>query len=131
MGRFFFKIMYNNLIFINKIKINNNHMTKEITRHNLSSILNNNKMVIMDFWANWCGPCRTLSPILEDISNNNKDIMIGKVNIDDNAELASMYNVKSIPMLVFIKNGKVSNRSIGGINSLKLQSMINSFKTDG
>jgi thioredoxin 1 len=69
---------------------------------------------VVDFWAPWCGPCRMLSPTIAEIAEEYKDkVKVGKVNVDEEGELASMFRVSSIPMLVVMKNGKVVNSSVG------------------
>ena len=76
-------------------------------------VLNNEKTVILDFYADWCGPCRMLGPVLENVANEREDLTIVKVNVDDNPDLASAYDVTSIPALFVIKNGKTVNQAIG------------------
>lgn len=76
-------------------------------------VLNSKELVLVDFNANWCGPCRMLKPILEEIAKEDSSIKIVSVNIDDNDILAEEYNVSSIPCLVLFKDGKEINRSIG------------------
>ena len=71
------------------------------------------KAVLIDFWASWCGPCRMLSPTVEEIAAENSDIKVGKVNVDEQPELARQFNVMSIPMLVVFKNGQAVNSSVG------------------
>lgn len=78
-----------------------------------SEVLKEDKTVLVDFNADWCGPCRMLSPILEEIAASRDDIKIASVNIDDEEELAEMYGVSSIPCLVVFKDGKEVNRSVG------------------
>jgi len=103
-------------------------MTKEITTSNINSILKDNRIVVMDFWADWCGPCRMLNPIIEKVSKQNKDIVVGKVDIDEHSELAGEYNVRSIPMLLFMKEGKVVSKNTGVMSDIKIQEIINSMK---
>jgi len=103
-------------------------MAKTITKGNIDSILSDNKIVVMDFWAEWCGPCRALSPIMDNISTRNSDIVVGKVDIDSNSDLASEYGVRSIPMLVFIKEGKILSKSVGIKSDIQIQEIINSMK---
>jgi thioredoxin 1 len=87
----------------------------KITSENFErEVLNSDKPVLIDFWANWCGPCRMLSPTISEIAEEYKDkVKVGKVNVDEEGELASMFRVSSIPMLVVMKNGKVVNSSVG------------------
>ena len=87
----------------------------KITSENFErEVLNSDKPVLIDFWAPWCGPCRMLSPTISEIAEEYKDkIKVGKVNVDEEGELASMFRASSIPMLVVMKNGKVVNSSVG------------------
>ena len=89
-----------------ELKITNENFEREV--------LNSDKPVLIDFWAPWCGPCRMLSPTIAEIAKEYKDkVKVGKVNVDEEGELASMFRVSSIPMLVVMKNGKVVNSSVG------------------
>lgn len=103
-------------------------MAKTITMSNIDSILTSNEIVVMDFWAEWCGPCRMLSPILDKISETNNDIVVGKIDVDSNSDLAAKYGVRSIPMLVFVKNGQVMTNSIGVRSHMQIQEIINSLR---
>lgn len=80
--------------------------------------------VLVDFYAEWCGPCRMLGPILEEVSNENKDITIIKVNVDNFEDLAREYGIMSIPTVILFKNGKESNKKIGFINKDELLEFI-------
>ena len=85
-----------------------------ITRNNFQNeIINSAKPVLLDFWAPWCGPCRMVGPILEEIAGERSDIKIGKINVDEQPELASQFRVMSIPTLIVIKDGKIVNQSMG------------------
>ena len=78
-----------------------------------SEVLHSDRKVLLDFWAPWCGPCRMVGPILEEIAVERADVKIGKINVDEQPELAAEFNVMSIPMLVVIDNGRIVSRSVG------------------
>ncbi len=86
-----------------------------VNKENFESIvLNNNKYVLVDFWAPWCGPCMMLSPILEEIAEQYDDKLdIAKINVDNNDELAMRYGISSIPTIILFKNGQALNTSVG------------------
>ena len=98
---------------------------KEIGKDSFKKeVLDEKELVIVDFNANWCGPCRMMKPILEDISTEKKDIKIVSVNVDEEEELAREYQVFSIPCLVFIRDGKEIKRSVGFTSKEELEKMI-------
>jgi thioredoxin 1 len=103
-------------------------MVETISDANITSVLKQNDIAVIDFWAEWCGPCRTLGPIVDKVAEQNSDVLIGKVNVDDNSGLAQEYGVRGIPTLVFLKNGKVSQKLVGVVSAEKIQGVIDSLK---
>ncbi len=90
---------------MSEIKINNTNFEAEV--------MNSDKPVLLDFYADWCAPCRMLSPIVSEIASERSDIKVGKINVDEESALAAKFRVMSIPMLVVIKDGKVYKQSVG------------------
>lgn len=96
-----------------------------ITKENFNAeVMNSDKPVLLDFWATWCGPCRMLSPVIDEIAGERADIKVGKINIDEQEDLAAKFGVMSIPTLVVIKDGKVANQSVGVRPKAQILSML-------
>lgn len=86
----------------------------KISKENYKNeVLNSDKPVLLDFYADWCGPCRMVGPIVSEIADERNDIKVGKINVDEQSELVAQFGVMSIPTLVVIKDGKIVNKSVG------------------
>ena len=111
----------NNKTEINSIKEN----VLEVTSENFElEVLNSDKTVIIDFYADWCIPCKVLSPIVKEVANENENIKVVKINIDEVQDIANQYSIMSIPTLVVIKNGEEVNRSVGVISKTEIIDMV-------
>ena len=96
-----------------------------ITKDNFKTeVLDSKKTVILDFWATWCGPCRMIAPILEEIAEEREDIIVGKINVDEERELSREFGIMSIPTLIVFKNGEVVNKGIGYMPKEKILALI-------
>ena len=98
------------------ININKNNFRNEV--------LDSEKPVLLDFWASWCGPCRMVSPIVDEIAAERGDIKVGKVNVDEQPELAAQFGVMSIPTLVVMKGGRVVNQMVGARPKSQILAML-------
>ncbi len=86
----------------------------KITKHNFEEeVLNSKEPVLLDFWATWCGPCRMVSPTIEEIAKETEGVKVGKINVDEENELAAKYSIMSIPTIMVLKDGKVSATAVG------------------
>ncbi len=97
----------------------------KVTSENFEKeVLQSDKTVLVDFYADWCGPCKMLSPVVDSVANENEDIKVVKVNVDNAQDLAIKYQVMSIPTLVVIKNGQEINRSVGVVSKSEIEEMV-------
>ncbi len=96
----------------------------KITKENFDEVKNSEKPVLLDFYADWCGPCRMVSPIVDAIAEERTDIVVGKINVDNDTELAGTFGVFSIPTLVVLKDGKEVNRISGAVPKEKILGLL-------
>lgn len=99
--------------------------TLHVNKDNFHSIVKeSSETVLVDFWASWCGPCRMIAPVLEEVAAERPDVKVCKVNVDEEQELAASYHVSSIPTLLVFKNGQVVKQSVGAIPKAKILEML-------
>ena len=99
-------------------------MALQITDANFEELVNSGKPMVLDFWAEWCGPCRMVVPLVEEIAKERSDIKVVKINVDEEQELAMQFGVMSIPTLVVMKNGKIVNQVTGARPKAQILAML-------
>jgi thioredoxin 1 len=103
-------------------------MAQQITNENFEELVQGDKPLMVDFWAEWCGPCRMIGPIVEELAQEYADqVVIGKVNVDENDELTEKFEIKSIPTLLFFKNGEIVNKHVGAASKSVLEKKLKSI----
>ena len=90
-----------------------------------SEVINSDKKVLIDFYATWCGPCKIISPVLEEVATENEDIKLVKIDVDKNEDLAYKYGITAMPTIIVIENGQEINRSVGAISKEKILELLN------
>jgi len=100
----------------------------EITDENLKEILSSDGITVLDFWAEWCGPCRMVGPIIDDLAKNNDDVVVGKLNVDKNGTTAASYGIRSIPTIMFFRGGEKVGQVNGVVPLVKLQNIVDELK---
>jgi len=101
--------------------------TLEITDKNFNDIISKNKTVLVDFWAEWCGPCRIISPVIEELANEYEGkAIIGKLDVDSNQESSVKYEVRSIPTIITFKDGEIVDRQVGAVPKETLKNIVDS-----
>jgi thioredoxin 1 len=101
-------------------------MALELNQSNVDEALKQKKVTVLDFWAPWCGPCRMLGPIIDELNDDNigKDVVVAKVNVEENQQLALKYGVRGIPTVIILKDGEEQTRKVGVVSKSEFQTII-------
>lgn len=101
---------------------------KEITKDNFEDTIQNNPIVVLDFWAEWCGPCKAFSPIFHDVAGANMDVVFGSINVDQQPELSNLFEIRAVPFLMILKKGTIVFAESGTLPKSALQDLVNQAK---
>jgi thioredoxin 1 len=103
-------------------------MALQITEENYNEVLSSDKPILLDFWAEWCGPCKLIGPIIDEVSEEfSKTAIVGKVNVDEAGALSSKYGIRNIPTLLYIKNGEVVDKHVGATSKKEISDKLSAL----
>ena len=103
-------------------------MALQITDANFEELVNSGKPMVLDFWAEWCGPCRMIGPIIEEMAGEYEGkAIIGKVNVDNNPGVSAQFGIRNIPTVLFVKNGEIADKSVGAVPKQQLTSKLDAL----
>lgn len=99
-------------------------MVHEVTDSNFDQIIQDNDTVMLDVWAEWCGPCKMIAPVVDDIASQNESVYVGKMNSDENVDVLQKYMIRSIPTILFFKNGELKEKAVGFVPKAVLEKKL-------